>query len=263
MDLANTMTTIVPLLVSGAMLIIGGLIVVGVAYWLLVVQRRKKWIIHMWEKKADGSIHWIYDDLLIRRKYNRGKQTAYILKYAKSDVVPPPAECVYRKNRKEYADYLRIFNDYVPLKRTIDVPDKQEVKGLLAWMKKNLNSGNKNFLEKEREFETKYTYAPMTNPKLVGQLKFEPMDYDLSVQMTNSMETLDKIYKDQMGFWDKYGGIIAIGACIMLAIITLYMSYGYGETVIKTMTGAADKVAGPLNALVQSLGGVTSSKPPI
>jgi len=262
MALENVMGTLLPILTTLIAVLLGGGLCCGLAYFLFVVQRRKKWLVDIWEQKADGKIYIVAQDTLIQKKYNKGKQTAYLLKNQKVDIVPPPIECVHRYRKNEFVSYLRVMNDYIPLKNTIVQPDQQQVKKLWYRIQRLIKLP---LPEKERKLEeqlldTKYIYAPL-NKAIVGTLKFEPMDYDLSVQMTNSMESLDKIYKDQTGWWEKYGGFVAIGVCVVLCIVTLYFSYGYGESVIKASLGAAEKVVDPINKLVNALG-ATSGTPP-
>lgn len=281
MDLATVMPAIVSVGTSLLMIIFGGGLVLGAAYYVFVIRKRRTWLVDIWERKADGRIYVVSKDTLIRKVYNKGRQVAYILKYAKADVVPPPVECCHRYGKREYAHYLRQFNDYIPLNVNITPPTEQEAEvtdnngvtkrvktsQLLLkklWMRFKLLAGMKPKEQKLEEslLDKKYMYAPL-NPAIVGTLKFEPMDYDLSVQMTNSFETLEKIYADQRNWWEKYGAYVMIGICVAGMIVVMYMSYGYGSEVVKQSLGAADKVSAPLNNIVNALGAVSSNKPPI
>ena len=51
--------------------------------------------------------------------------------------------------------------------------------------------------------------------------------------------------------------MIAVGGGIVMVIVIGYMGFEYMQTVIQQSLGAADKVAGPLQGIVDKLGGST------
>jgi len=104
------------------------------------------------------------------------------------------------------------------------------------------------------ETESKFVFIPL-DKAIVGNINFEPMDYDVNMMRINALDNRDKIYKDSADWISKYGQLIAIGGIIVLIIVVLYLSFDFVTQVIDKGLGAADKVAEPLNNLVNKLSG--------
>ena len=259
-DVASIMDAVMPVIKT---IIFGGfgIAVCGaLAYVLFVVKRRKKWIINIWEQKANGRLFFVGKDLLVAKKFNFGKQVAYLLKRNKSETIPPPDECVDKINNKEYANYLRILEDYIPLKREIQFPDEYmewtedkvtgKKKNKFTHKLKNAIKGIKNMTP--HESESRYVFAPL-NKMLVGELRYKPIEYDVNMMRINALDNREKIYKDAQDWISKYGQIIALASVVVLIIVVLYLSYDYSGTVLEQSFSAAQSVSGPLQQIAEKL----------
>ena len=89
----------------------------GLWYYLFVIKRRRFWLVDVYEQKSDGKLYLVQKDRLWEKKINFGKQTIYVFKKTKTEAIPPHFECVRRLGNKEYADYVRVQGEYVPMSR--------------------------------------------------------------------------------------------------------------------------------------------------
>jgi len=227
--------------------------IVSLGYYLFVVKRRRVWHVNVWEKKADGSLQMITKDKLTEKKINKGKQVIYKLNRQKHETIPPPWECVYRVRGKEYCDYLRIADEYVPLKNEITAINNMptDKKGLINKFKEQLTK-LKGLSKKE--IEKQYIFIPIHNSMTV-EIGLKPMDYDINMMRVNAIDIREKIYADKMDFLSKYGTFIAFGLIIVLIIVVLYMSYEYSGTVIETAMGKASQTLSMVEQLASKMGG--------
>ena len=259
-DVASIMDAVMPVIKT---IIFGGfgIAVCGaLAYVLFVVKKRKKWIINIWEQKANGRLFFVGKDLLVAKKFNFGKQVAYLLKRNKSETIPPPDECVDKINNKEYANYLRILDDYIPLKREINFPDEYrewtedkvtgKKKNKFSQRIKNAIGGIKHMTS--NDVENRYIFAPL-NKMLVGELHYKPIEFDVNMMRINALDNREKIYRDTQDWISKYGQYVALGAIIVLIIVVLYLSYDYSQNVLQQSFGAAQSVSGPLQQIAERL----------
>lgn len=209
----------------------------GLGYFLFVVMRRRRWYSDIYEKKADGKLHLVAKDVLVEKKVNKGKQRIYVFRNARSEGFPPSDECVYRVKNKEYCDYVRVREDYIPLKKeidgTINLPTGKA--GLIETIKTHLRRIKG---MSAKELERNYVHIPIHKAMCV-KVRYTPMEYDVNMMRLNAIEMREKIYADRKDFWEKYGTMIAVGMVVVLIIVVLYMSYGYSETVIQSALGAA------------------------
>lgn len=265
MEVNAVISQIVPLVMNIVWLVLGLGVVVAVGYYLFVIKRRKSWKCNIWELKRVGdklSVHRVDKDLLVARKFNKNKQTAYIFKKFRVETLPPSTECIDIVGNKQEANYLRLLDDYVPFTKEIGLPDEffQYATDKVTGEKKNVFL--KNLKEKIKginkmssaEVESRYVYAPL-DKNLSGELQFKPLDYDVNMMRINAIDNREKIYKDKESWMQKYGTFVAIGMIVVLIIVVLYFSYDYSSGVIKQAFGAADKVSGPLQDLVTRLSG--------
>lgn len=219
----------------------------GLGYLLFVVMRRRRWKINVWEQKSNGKMYLVEVDTLIARKFNKGKQTMYLLKKNRCETIPPPDECVDRVGKKETANYLRILEDYIPLSREVNISDK---KTLIAKVKeavldiRRITAG---------QVENNYIFVPLSRA-IVGNLNFTPIPYDVNMMRINALDNREKLYADSKGFWEKYGSMITVGIIVVLIIVVMYFSYDYSSKVLTQSFAAADKVGKPLADLVSKLG---------
>jgi len=227
---------------------------IGIGYYTFVIKRRKTWHTNIWEKKADGTLQMVTKDVLFEKKINKGKQVIYRFKRQRAEAFPPPWECVYRVRGKEYCDYLRIREDFLPLKRELDGMN-------------NLPTGKKEILKKIKEkllfmrkenpekIEKDYILIPI-NQAMTADIKFQPMEYDVNMMRINAIDVRDKIYADKKSFLDKYGTFIAFGLIVVLIIVVLYMSYEYSGNVINVAMGKADQTLSMVEQLAAKVDGV-------
>jgi len=226
---------------------------VGLAYYLFVVKLRRTWNVNIWEKKADGRLQMVSKDIILEKKINKGKQLIYRLKRARTEVFPPSWESVYRVRNKEYCDYLRIMDDFIPLKR--------ELKGVSNLPAEKEKIGNKvkaalrsiKFKTKE-EINKDYIMLPISQ-SMTANISFSPMDYDVNMMRINAIDIRDKIYADKKSFLEKYGTFIAFGLIVVLIIVVLYMSYEYSSNVLQASYGQGQATLNAVEQLANKMGG--------
>jgi len=227
----------------------------GFAYYLLVVKRRRVWNVNIWEKKADGTLQMITKDKLTEKKINKGKQLIYKLKRQKHECFPPPWECVYRVRGKEYCDYLRVAEEYLPLRQSLGEMNNMvnNRKGIIEKVKENLS-----FIKthKKKDIEEKFVFVPLSQA-MTATIKFEPMEYDVNMMRINAIDIRDKIYMDKQDFLQKYGTFVAFGLIVVLIIVVLYLSYEYSGNVISQGMGKAQETLSMVEQLAQQMGGTT------
>jgi hypothetical protein len=249
MEVAVIINYVIPILKVIIYLAIGLGGVVGLAYYLFVIKRRRVWIVHVWEDKADGRLNFVGVDKIIEKKINKGKQIIYVMKQARSEVFPPPTECTYYRRGKEYCNYLRLReNEFQPLTRTVVRPDK-------TFFDKFRKERTEFSGLTKAQIEDKYIYAPMNN-LLTVRSKFEAMDYDINMMRINAIDNRDKMYADQKSFFEKYGSYVVIGSIIVLIIVVLYLSFDYVKEVMRMGLSAASPVADNLGRIADAVGGV-------
>ena len=229
-------------------------------YYLFIVRRRRHWLVDVYEQKSDGKLYLVQKDRLVEKKVNYGKQTIYVFKKTKTESIPPPYECVRRLGNKEYCDYVRILGEYVPMAKTESkIPDfdNQEIKDdIFAKIKRQLVRIRNipTTWKKADGVENKFIHIPL-HKALKYDIDFKPISYDVNMMRINEIDSLDKIFEQKKDFWQKYGSMIIIGGGIVMVIVIAYMSFEYMNQVISKTLGAADKVAGPLEKLVDKMGG--------
>jgi len=261
-EVSTMIQQVIPWIFYGAMLITGLASVAGLGYFLFVVKKRKKWKITIWERKVNGRVYKAGIDWLVAKKFNKGKQTMYWLKRAREECIPPPEDCVDFVRGHEEANYLRVLDEYRPMSREIELPEnflEYETDKITGHKKSKLVTKVRDAVESIRrmstsETEGKYVFIPL-DKSLAGNIKFEPMDYDVNMMRINALDNREKVYKDTQNWITQYGHFIAIGGIIVLIIVVLYFSFDFVSNVMKMGLGAADKVAEPLNNLVSKLAG--------
>lgn len=224
----------------------GGVIaLIVMAYYLFVVKQRRKWFVNVWEQKANGKLYLVGNDVLVEKRFNKGKQTAFWLKKQRRETLPPPEECVDRRGKKEIANYLRILEDYIPLERTISIPEEQQ--SFVKKVKENVAMIAK---MGRGEIDERYIHVPL-NAAIMGKLNFTPIEYDVNMMRINALDNRDKIYQDVQDWMQKYGHLVAIGMIVVLIIVVLYLSYDYSSNVIN---GAGNSVASALDKVADKMG---------
>ncbi len=228
-------------------------------YYLFIVKKRRYWLVDVYEQKSDGKLYLVQKDRLLEKKINYGKQTIYVFRKTKTESIPPPAECVRRLGNKEYCDYVRILGEYVPMSQQENVPDfhnlgvKNKIFNIIQ-NKINEIRGIQTTLWNADNVKNKFCYIPL-NKALKYDIDYKPISYDVNMMRINEIDSLDKMFQKKQDFWQKYGMMIAVGGGIVMVIVIGYMGFEYMQTVIQQSLGAADKVAGPLQALVEKISG--------
>lgn len=243
-------------------------IVTGIGYFFIIYLKRRKWNVFIWEEKANGAVYLAGHDILIEKKFNRGKQVMYWLKKARAETLPPPVDCVDRYKNKLWVNYVRVLDDIIPLQRNVMYPtpnktlmDTFDEKTKSIYLKsvkqaiKDIKNMNK------ADVDNHYVYAPIDRT-LVGKMVFSPIEYDVNMMRINAIDNRDKIYTDKKTFWENYGHYIAIGIIIVLIIVVVVLSYEYSAKVLQQSYGAAEAVSNPLNKLVEALGGQSGGGTP-
>ena len=230
--------------------------------YFIIEKKKRKWHIKIYEQKADGRIHIIGVDVLQEKKLEMGRKTVYWLKKAKQEVIPAPAECIHRYNGKEEIDYLRVQRDFVPCEHKIAI-NYTDPK-----MKKAATIANDKLLKNIRAVKTSYftadgvrdrfIYIPI-NKTLTATMKFEPIDYDVSMMAMNEIHNADEFYASKYEFWKKYGAIIVFAVTIVFLIILIVLTYEYMRDTVTTIMGQVSSTGNILEKIQQGLG---VGKPP-
>lgn len=262
LNINDIILMVIPWVKLGLMVLSGGGIAAGLGWYLFIYKGKKRWVVRVWEKKGDGQLYYIEKDLLVEQKFNKGKQRAYILKKGKVETIPPPIDCINRMKNKDYVDYLRVLDDYTPLQKSVEMPESYNETVNEEHGDKKFNKWKKVLRDKideikrltAREVDNKYLFAPMKT-SVIPTFKYAPMDYDVNMMRINAIDNREKIYSDSKDFWDRYGHMISVGAVLLLAIVVIYMSYGYSETVVERIAGIGNNVGANLGVLIEKLGG--------
>lgn len=250
-------TMIFPVVKSILFLLLGFGGVLAFGYYMLIIKRRRKWHVNIWERKADGRLQMITKDVLIEKKFNKNKQVMYMFKRQRNETLPPPWECVYRVRGKEYCDYLRLREDYMPIKReVVGFEGLPNDKSIFQKFKAKINSIKG---KTPREVDKELIYIPI-NQTMNVEIKFKPMDYDVNIMRINALDIRNKIYADKMDFLQKYGTFIAFGMIVVLIIVVLYMSYEYSGNVIQMAMGKASETLSVVESLADKMGGIAPNQ---
>ena len=231
----------------------------GLAYWLLVVKKRRFWLTDVYEQKSDGKLYLVQKDRLQEKKINFGKQTIYVFRKTKTESIPPPFECVQRLGNKEYCDYIRVLGEYVPLEKIENIPDfnnetvRSRITNLVGKNLKKIRQ-EKTTIFKSDKVENRFVYIPVYKA-LKYDVDFKPISYDVNMMRINEIDSLDQMFKKKQDFWSKFGSMIIIGGGIVMVIVIAYMSFEYMQGVIGQTLSTADSVAKPLEALVNKISG--------
>ncbi|HUV84818.1 MAG TPA: hypothetical protein VMV86_03865 [Methanosarcinales archaeon] len=263
-DVNQVVAYMLPIIGGFVYSIVGIAACIGVWYYLFVIKQRRFWLVDVYEQKSDGKLYLVQKDRLQEKKINKGKQTIYVFRKTKTEAIPPPYECTRRLGNKEYCDYVRILGEYVPLVATEQkLPDfsKPAIKSkLFRVMLQRLRDIRSipTTRKKADSVENKYVYVPLYKA-LKYDIDFKPISYDVNMMRINEIDNIDAMFKNKEGFMQKYGAFIGVGVAAVVLIVVCYLSFEYMQQVISQTLGAADKVANPLNALVDKIGG---SPPP-
>jgi len=167
---------------------------------------------------------------------------------------------VRRLGNREYCDYVRILGEYVPMEaqeqKLPDFGDSEVKNKIFKVIKNKINQIRKipTTLFNSDNVKNNFVYIPL-HKALKYDIDFKPISYDVNMMRINEIDSLDKIFEKKRDFWQKYGSMIIIGGGIVMVIVIAYMGFEYMQQVIGQSLGAADKVAAPLEALVNKISG--------
>lgn len=243
--------------------ILGVLVIGGLWWWLFVIKKRRFWLVDVYEQKSDGKLYLVQKDRLQEKKINFGKKTIFTFKKTNTESVPPPFECVQRLDGKEYADYVRILGEYVPLQRNKGetVPDFNDVKvkrnifAIFSRAKSDIRSTPTTIKNASKIYD-RYVYIPLYKA-LKYDIDYKPIAYDVNMMRLNEIDNLEQMFKAKQDFWAKWGALIGVGIAACTLIVVVYFSIEYMKGVMSQSFAAADKVAGPLKSLVEKISGNT------
>ena len=273
--LGSTLMKYLPMLKVGA---VGLLVIIILAfgfYYVLVVMKRKSWKVTIHEQKADGRIHIIGNDLIQEKKMKGGTVTIYWLRGAKTEVVPPPHEVVYRVKGKEFVEYMRIERDFIPMTRHTGLPTLEDKKIVV----KNLNDkavrikltkvydkmlsnirGIKTTYFDSAAIADRYIYTPIDRV-MTTKVSLKTVPYDLNIMAQNKISNAEEFFSPKYEFWKKYGAAITLGLTIIFLIIVVFLTYDYMAEVVNTLMGHVQSNTEAVTNLMDSMGR-SGAKPP-
>jgi hypothetical protein len=269
MDIMQTLTGLLPAIKLFSIVFVGGIIVVALAYYFLIVKNRKKWYLNIYELSSDGRLHLIGRDELLEKRLDKGKTIIYWLSKLKQETTPPPAEAVDRVGNKNYADYLRIRHSVIPIIKKPEPETKAQMSRLvgtnmdgiaykaLAAIKTDPKYKTQAIFGKATNVETRFCFVPIQKVPHVS-IGLNQMDYDVDMMRINMIDNLDKQFSGQKSFWDKYGAMLVMGFLIVAIIVVAYLAFDFMNGVIKQNLEQTSAVVKAIQSI--NLGG--GAKPP-
>ena len=242
---------------TAAMLIFGLMFCGGLVYFLFLRRKTRKWGVIIWEPKEDGLLIPVGHDILDEKFFSNGKQVAYILRKLKVEVFPPNHKTTYRKDGKDWCDYVRIQQEYIPVKKMVkyglDKFDKIEYMRQLMQLSK----------DKPEDIISHYIYAPLVTAPAV-EFDLELMDHDINMLRMASIDNRDKVYADRKDFMDKYGVAIGLSLLVIAIIVVSYLSFDFIVKVQSSMIGPLQNIAeGLKSASLSCSSGIPKTIAPI
>jgi hypothetical protein len=243
-DLMSTLSGLLPAVKLFAIIFVGGAIVAFLAYYIFIVQRRKKWMLSIYEVTSDGRLHLIGKDTLVEKRLEHGKIIMYWLTKLRQETMPPPADAVDRVGNANFADYLRIRHSVIPIvkKPTADTTaqiaklvgnnhDGIAYKALNA-IKTNPAYQTKPIFGDAHAVESRFIYVPINRVPHVD-IAYNQLSYDVDMMRINMIDNLDKQFAGQKSFFEKYGAIMIMGFLIVAIIVVAYLAFDFMNGVIR------------------------------
>jgi hypothetical protein len=224
---------------TAAMLVFGLLLCGGLVYFLFIRRKTRRWGVIIWEPKEDGLLIPVGTDILDEKFFDKSKQVAYILRECKTEVFPPNHKTIYRKGGKDWCDYVRIQQEYIPVQKQIkyglDKFDKAEYMYQLTQLIK----------QKPEEISSHYIYAPLVSAPAV-KFDIQLMDHDINMMRMSSIDNRDKVYADRKDFMEKYGAAIGMSLLVVVVIVISYLSFDFIIKVQSSMISPMREIANGL-----------------
>jgi len=238
--LTNFMDVALPYIKILGFIFIGGVLVIGGMYYIMVVMKQRKWKIEVHEQKTDGKLHTVGYDTLIEKKRNFGTKTIYFLKKSKQECIPPPSIITDRYKGKEEVDYLRIDRELIPAKKSIknNYTKPENIEKVARVYDKILLKirETKTTLFDSEPVRNRWLYVPVHKTLTIDE-NYEPIPYDMSMLAVNEINNADEFFKSKYEFWSKYGPVIVWGLTIVFLIIMAVLTYDYLTTIANESTG--------------------------
>lgn len=269
LSITTWLTQMAPAIKTFGIFFIAICILAPIAYYVFVILRRKRWHVRIFEPKSDGRLYLISFDILEERKLRMGRKTFYWLTRAKSEATPPPFECTDHVKSKDYADYLKIRLDYVPIKKQTNPllsaeagmnADKERAAFVVDSATDAIKTKYSTSLRSAKSVEQRYIYCPINRVPHVN-VGYHQLDYDIDMMRINSIDNINEMFTDKKNFWAQYGHLVVIGALIILIIIIGYMSFDYMSKVLAQSWDQTSKVVDAVSKLTDKMG-ISSPKPP-
>lgn len=239
-------------------LLILGLIVCGALIYFLFLKRKvRKWGVNIYEAKDGGVPVLVERDIIAEKFYNNNKQVCYMLRKNKTPVLPPNHKLVYRVGNKDWCDYMRIEQAYIPFKKQVQY-GLDQIQDKAEYMVKLNEIAKMN----PKDVDSKYIYAPFI-PTTIAKFNVDLMEYDVSTMMFNMIDDRDKHYADKKGFFEKYGGIIVTGLIVVSVIVIAYLSFDFIVKVQANAMQPFQTIGNNLKELILNCGGAETNAPPI
>lgn len=233
---------------SAAAIIFGLMLCGGLIYFLFLRKKTRRWGVVIWEPKEGGLLIPVGTEILDEKFFDNSKQVAYILRKSKIEVFPPNAKTIYRKDGKDWCDYVRIQQEYIPVRKQIkyglDKFDKEEYMYQLLQLSK----------QKPDEVISHYIYAPLVTAPAV-EFDIELMDHDINMMRMSSIDNRDKVYADKKDFMEKYGAAVGMSLLIVAVIVISYLSFDFIVKVQSSMLGPLTNIANGLGQAASSCSG--------
>jgi hypothetical protein len=241
---------------SIALLIFGIMLCGGLIYILFIRKKTRKWGAVIWERKEDNLLVPVATDIVEEKYFNGGKQVTYILRKLKVEVFPPNAKTTYRKDGKDWCDYIRIQQEYIPVQRQLK----------LGMEKLNREEYNRKLLElslsDKATIDHRYIYAPLVAGPHAA-FNIDIMEHDVNMMRINAIDNRDKVYADQKSFMEKYGPTVGLALLTVGIIVIAYLSFDFIVKVQSGMLGPLQTIGDNLKTIILNCGGTEVGKPPV
>jgi hypothetical protein len=217
MAIGEQIASYVPLLITaikyGFFTILFFGVVGGYAYYEFVYKRKRRWNARIWEQRNDTTCICNGADTIEERRIPKTQGHLYWMKYRKVAVVPVQERHTITIKGKNYVDYLRVGNDYVPL--------------------------TPRFVFKEHDGEDVFR-------------DYIPMPYDVNMQMISTDQLVDEMFKSKINWLEKYGSLIAVALIVVAIIILMHQYYGFVKDTLTPLLDKTTENIGALNRLADT-----------
>jgi len=215
---------LVQLLILGLIL----LIVLGLVIYFWLVAPKRKWKTTIWERRGGYAIP-VARDVVVEKRIKGKSAYIYWLKKRKYSVPLVTEEHMITFKNKSELHYLRVGFDYIPFV-----------------IKFNFSE-----LDAEHLYLTDKNGKKIINPEADFSQEFQPLPYDVIMQMLSTDTMVEEMFAKSQGWWEKFAPIIGIALAVMLMIILMGMYFNF----VKSSLEPINQIAQSLTAVAQALVG--------